>query len=81
MEKSELNIIDSGSARQVRRRLNSNGGKPSGPEAKFGFSLLVDLIIALRLKFTISICTPFVTRGATFGMSPFSWLHTELNMH
>ena len=78
MEKNELNIIDSGSARQVRRCLNNNGGKPSGPEAKFDFSLLIVLIIALRLKFTVSTCTPFATRGATFGRPyPLVLLHTE----
>ena len=69
-EKKELNIIDNGSARHVRRRLNSNGGRSSGPEAKFGFNLLIAFTIALRLKFTVSICTPFAARGTTSGRSP-----------
>ena len=48
-----VNIRARGYARLSFRRLNSNGGRPSGPQDRFGFSLLITNITSRWVKLTV----------------------------
>ena len=49
-----MNIRARGYARLSFRRLNSNSGRPSGPQDRFGFSLLIADNTSCRVKITVA---------------------------